>query len=104
MDPSELKRKKPFIDQQQLKIRNSLFEAAKTNNINQLKEIQHLIKLDDLNAKDSNKNTALYYACLNGNVLMANILIRMGANVEMKCRLQDTCVHAAFRGQKENII
>ena len=51
----------------------------------------------DLNARDNQKNTALYYACANNNYEMVASLLRLGADPHLECMGNNVPMHEAFR-------
>ena len=80
----------------------SIHDAVKTGNIEAVK--QHLAAGADVNAKDINGRTSLYYAAFKRHDEIAELLIAAGADVNAKSRTGTTPLHnAAMIGHKEII-
>jgi len=56
----------------------------------------------DLNVRDDHNNTALYYAVSNSYYEVTKVLLDLGANVNIKNSLGNTCLHKAF--QTKNLV
>ena len=69
----------------------------KNNNINYLQTYGPVMSKADLNARDNQKNTALYYACANNNYEMVASLLRLGADPHLECMGNNVPMHEAFR-------
>jgi ankyrin repeat protein len=51
----------------------------------------------DLNVRDDLHNSALYYAVQNSYYDVTKVLITLGANVNIRNSLGNTCLHKAFQ-------
>lgn len=51
----------------------------------------------DVNIKDADGNTPLYYACMNASVQLVYFLLSRGADPTTKCSNNDTALHMAFK-------
>ncbi|UJR29449.1 hypothetical protein I4U23_010661 [Adineta vaga] len=54
---------------------NSLHEACKTNNIDQVRQLLSTLSIDEINQQDINNRTALHIAAFNGNEELLKILL-----------------------------
>lgn len=70
----------------------------------QLKLYGGFLNKFDLNARDNNKNSALYYAVQNENVEMVNQLIKMGGDPNLQNENNNTCLHLAFKLKNVKIV
>jgi hypothetical protein len=80
----------------------SIHKAAKTNNIQLMKEILSKQGPDSasVDVLDKDGLTALYLACKEGNHEIVNLLIESGADVKFKTDDDFTCLHiAAYYGR-----
>ncbi len=58
----------------------------------------------DLNVRDDQNNTALYYAVSNSFFEVTKVLLELGANVDGKNSLGNTALHKAFMTKNMLII
>ena len=58
----------------------------------------------DLNVRDDQHNSALYYAVQNSYYDVTKVLITLGANVNIRNSLGNTCLHKAFQTKNMQII
>ena len=63
-----------------------------------------ILTAHDLNARDENNNTALYYAVSNSYFEVTKVLLDLGANVNLRNSLGNTCLHKAFMSKNMLII
>ena len=57
---------------------NQLYEVCKSGTLPELQELQELLRNNtiNINAKDNDGKTALHYACLNGHLECAILLLK----------------------------
>ena len=70
--------------------------ASKKNNFTYIEKNKHRLTADDLNVKDLAGNTALYYAVTGSHYETANLLLKMGANVNSSNEFGNTPMHKAL--------
>ncbi|CAG9330369.1 unnamed protein product [Blepharisma stoltei] len=81
-----------------------LISFIKENDLKSIKKITHTFSIDALNSKDSRGNTALYYACQQGSLLMVSYLCTLGASINIKCEKNSTALHAAFMSDNADLV
>lgn len=72
---------------------NKLISCAKENNFFSIKNSGLIFKKDEVNEKDLEGNTALYYAAKNGNKELCLFLLSCGANPNTQCQNNFTPTH-----------
>ncbi len=82
----------------------NFLSAMKNNNINYLQTYGPVLSKADLNARDNQKNTALYYACCNNNYDMVHSLLRLGADPYLECQGNNVPMHEAFRVKNAKMV
>ena len=63
-----------------------------------------LLTKGDINARDRNKNTALFYAVRNSNFAMVEQLISLGAEHDIACEGNNTVLHEAMKQKNVQIV
>eukprot|EP00347_Sterkiella_histriomuscorum_P005047 403358104 len=69
-----------------------------------IKTYGQLLNKADINARDNNKNSALFYAVQNQNLSLIKQLISMGADVNLDCEGNNSALHEAVRLKDVKII
>lgn len=104
-----------FIDNPEMDIDNYFFSLySKQNTLDEIllasasKELLTFVKLmlklgADINAQDKNKNTALIYAAISGNIEIVKLLINSGANTRVKNIQGNTALMYALEGKNKDI-
>lgn len=80
---------------------NDIISAAKNNNIELVKE---LIKTSNLDYKDKNHKSAIFYAVENNNIEILELLIENGANVYIKDDRGLTIFHYVLLSENNTLI
>lgn len=98
--------RKQFKKKTETQVRiETLFDLVKKGDIRGIKSITHKLSLPVLNARDSLRNTAIYYSALSGNILILTHLWSLGAKLNMRCESNNTELHAGFRsGSIEGVL
>lgn len=73
-----------------------LFTAAKTNNFKQIQSSGYNYYEADVNSKDDQGNTPLFYAARHGNKDICEFLVTHKARVNEPCTNGDTPLHMGF--------
>ncbi|EAR85797.2 IQ calmodulin-binding motif protein (macronuclear) [Tetrahymena thermophila SB210] len=81
-----------------------LISAAQHNTFQAIKNAGYLLSSSDVNIKDKQGNTPLYYTVMNKNEEFVQYLVDLGANVNEPCQNGNTPLHMAFQIQNEKII
>ncbi|KAL4463925.1 hypothetical protein ABPG74_005862 [Tetrahymena malaccensis] len=81
-----------------------LISAAQHNTFQAIKNAGYLLGSSDVNIKDKQGNTPLYYTVLNKNEEFVQYLLDLGASVNEPCENGNTPLHMAFQIQNEKII
>lgn len=74
-----------------------LLEATKQNNIFMARNSGFAYYPNDMNVKDKNENTPLYYSTKHSNIEFCQYLIEFGARVNERCEGGNTPFHLAFQ-------
>ncbi len=80
---------------QQKELNNKLIDAAKNGDIGKVKE--SITNGANVDARDENGKTALYWAARRGQIDVAKVLIAKGVNVNVKDKNNETAVEIAIR-------
>lgn len=81
-----------------------LMENAKTGTLSNLRCLGFSFSKGDVDFKDENNNTALFYVSERGMFDFCDFLLRLGANPNQRCSERNTPVHMAFRSGKMDVI
>ena len=84
----------------------TMIDAVKRNTLSYLKKKEEhgQLKPQFTNSKDRQGNTALYYAAYDNRVEIIKVLLKSGADPNIKCESGNTALHIAFkRDHKEAI-
>jgi len=81
-----------------------LLEAAVQNNYFMVNNSGFLYYPSDVNIKDKQGNSSLYYTASNANIPFSQFLLRNGAKVNLKCSEGNTPLHMAFKSNNLDII
>jgi len=85
-------------------LNETLLNLVKKGDIRGIKSIAHKLSLPILNARDSLRNTAIYYSAFSGNILMLTHLWSLGAKLNMRCESKNTELHAGFRSGSIEVV
>eukprot|EP00347_Sterkiella_histriomuscorum_P004794 403359072 len=88
--------KKRFKKCQLTARQDNIIKCAKINNVTYIMKNKDILTAQDLNVRDGDNNTALYYAVQNSYYEVTKVLLDLGANVNLKNSLGNTCLHKAF--------
>ncbi|CDW77860.1 iq calmodulin-binding motif family protein [Stylonychia lemnae] len=106
-EASPKKRKNVYIDPMipnQREKQLNFISSVKNNNENFIKTFGQLLNKAAINARDNQKNCALYYAVRNKNLKLVKQIIAMGADVNLHCEGNNTALHEAFKVKDAKIV
>jgi len=94
---------KKYSKMKESSVIKNILAATKTNSLSyiQKKADSQILNPQNVNILDENKMSPLYYACYHGYPKMVQILLKYGADPNLKNKNGDTALHAAFK--KDNI-
>lgn len=81
-----------------------LLEAAVKDNFFMVNNSGFIYYPSDVNIRDKQGNSALYYTSGNANLEFSAFLLRNGAKVNLKCSEGDTPLHMAFKSNSLDMI
>ena len=80
-----------------------LIEAAMKDKFEPKEQSGFQYNQEDANKQDKNRNTALFYAAQNLNVMFVDFMIhQLKADPNIRCQHNQTPVHAAFKSKDPN--
>jgi hypothetical protein len=85
-------------------LHETLLNLVKKGDIRGIKSITHKLSLPILNARDSLRNTAIYYSAVSGNILILTHLWSLGAKLNMRCESNNTELHAGFKSGSIEVV
>ena len=83
-------------------VQKLILQAARTNNVVYIKQMAEVHFAREFNFVDHKNRTPLYIAVENKNVEAVRELLRIGADVNMKCVDGNTCLHRMMICQDED--
>lgn len=83
-------------------VQKLILQAARTNNVVYIKQMAEVHFAKEFNFVDHKNRTPLYIAVENKNVEAVRELLRIGADVNMKCIDGNTCLHRMMICQDED--
>lgn len=81
-----------------------LLEAAVKDNFFMVKNSGFIYYPNDVNIKDKNGNSALFYTAFNANLEFSKFLLKSGSKVNLSCSEGNTPLHMAFKSNDLTII
>ncbi|CAD8159923.1 unnamed protein product [Paramecium octaurelia] len=80
-----------------------LLRYSKSNQPNHILKSGFYYTQDDIDVMDQDGNTALYYACMHGNNILIDFMLKHGANPNVLCS-DGTPMHMAVKSNKIDVI
>lgn len=81
-----------------------LLTSAKMKSLSQALSAGFRYNAEDVNCRDDENNTPLYYSAMLGDEAFCRYLLDLKANVNVACSNGDTPLHMAFKTKDPNII
>jgi len=79
-------------------IHEKFFDACHNGDYNGVEIVCENLSVDDVLQSDEVGNTALLYACMNGNANIIDLLVTYGANIDDYNMYEESCLITAVRG------
>lgn len=98
--------RKPLVKAHENLIINKIILAAKNNAVNYLltKQQNGQLQARYMNYRDGRGNSSLYYAAASNALECVRVLLRNGADPNLKCERGNTPLHMAFKNDNRGII
>jgi len=92
-------------DLDELDFERSIYQAALDDNVDRIKSLASTSPSFDVDKPDKYGYTALHYACRNGRMAAAKLLVSLGANPNTQTgSLKATCLHRAVSGNQAPMV